>query len=264
MSKEDNKLSDLDTITPPRVSIWRRVMRMVRTWPLLLAGRNYRKMHADNELLRAANSDTTRIAMERNHALRQLKAYESAWSILRRKLGLTETSPNGGHDLIERLDSLLPPTLDSFLDSLRAHGVVHEYAIYDPDGWDGGVELERATALYYSLFPSLNNPAHTPLPASEDYLFSMDPNAVSVESAALFAVALPDTRGRHCYLTTGDGDPPRTYAPKHANRYKTRAAAEAAIVRARKTTPLRERTMIVVPHPANTGVSHGAKRCCDH
>jgi hypothetical protein len=72
-----------------------------------------------------------------------------------------------------------------------------------------------------------------------------------VASAALFAVALPDTRGVHCYLTRGDGDPPRTYDPKHANRYKTRAAAEAAIVRARKTTPFRERTMLVVPHPAN-------------
>ena len=77
------------------------------------------------------------------------------------------------------------------------------------------------------------------------------PSPPTVASADLFAVALPDTRGAYCYLTRGDGDPPRTYDPKHANRYKTRAAAEAAIVRARKTTPFRERTMLVVSHPAN-------------
>lgn len=73
----------------------------------------------------------------------------------------------------------------------------------------------------------------------------------SVESTALFAVALPDTRGRHCYLTDGDGDPPRTYTPKHANSYPTRLAAAAAIIDARKLTPFRPRAMIVVPHPAN-------------
>ncbi len=73
-----------------------------------------------------------------------------------------------------------------------------------------------------------------------------------LKSAALFAVALPDTRGRHCYLTDGDGDPPRTYTPEHANSYPTRLAAAAAIIEARKLTPFRPRTMIVVPHPANS------------
>jgi len=73
-----------------------------------------------------------------------------------------------------------------------------------------------------------------------------------LKSAALFAVALPDTRGRHCYLTDGDGDPPRTYTPEHANSYPTRLAAAAAIIVARKLTPFRPRTMIVVPHPANS------------
>lgn len=67
----------------------------------------------------------------------------------------------------------------------------------------------------------------------------------------LFAVAMPDTRGTYCYLTTGDGDPPRTYTPEHANRYKSERAAKAAMTRARKSTPLKGRFMVVVPHPAN-------------
>ena len=75
--------------------------------------------------------------------------------------------------------------------------------------------------------------------------------APKVGTSAGFAVALPDTRGRHCYLTEGEGDPPRTYTPEHANRYPTRLAAAAAIIEARKLTPLRPRVMIVVPHPAN-------------
>lgn len=65
----------------------------------------------------------------------------------------------------------------------------------------------------------------------------------------LFAVAMPDTRGNYCYLTTGDGDPPRTYTPKHANRYKSERAAKAAITRARKLTPLKDRLMLIVGHP---------------
>ena len=72
-----------------------------------------------------------------------------------------------------------------------------------------------------------------------------------VAASALFAVALPDTRGRYCYLTTGEGDPPRTYSPEHANSYPTRIAAAASIIEARKLTPLKPRTMIVVPHPSN-------------
>ena len=67
-----------------------------------------------------------------------------------------------------------------------------------------------------------------------------------------FAVALTDTNGRHCYLTTGDGDPPRTYNPKFANRYKTSPAASAAITRAMKRTPFRKRKMIVVPFPTSS------------
>jgi CxxC motif-containing protein (DUF1111 family) len=72
-----------------------------------------------------------------------------------------------------------------------------------------------------------------------------------LRTTGLFAVALPDTRGRHCYLTDGDGDPPRTYTPEHATSYPTRLAAAAAIIEARKRTPFRPRTMIVVSHPAN-------------
>jgi hypothetical protein len=73
-----------------------------------------------------------------------------------------------------------------------------------------------------------------------------------LQSTALFAVAMPDTRGTYCYLTTGDGDPPRTYTPEHANRYKSERAAKAAMTRARNRTPLKDRFMVVVPHPANT------------
>lgn len=64
-----------------------------------------------------------------------------------------------------------------------------------------------------------------------------------------FAVALPDNRGVHCYLSKGDGDPPRSYLPKFANRYKSISTARAAITRAIKRTPFRKRTMVVVPFP---------------
>jgi hypothetical protein len=80
--------------------------------------------------------------------------------------------------------------------------------------------------------------------------------ATPVASHGLFAVALPDTRGRHCYLTEGEGDPPRTYTPEHATSYPTRLTAAAAIIEARKLTPFRPRTMIVVPHPANAESIH--------
>jgi len=69
--------------------------------------------------------------------------------------------------------------------------------------------------------------------------------------AGPFAVALPDTRGRNCYLTDGDGDPPRSYTPEHATSYPTRLAAAGAIIEARKLTPFRPRVMVVVPHPAS-------------
>ena len=64
-----------------------------------------------------------------------------------------------------------------------------------------------------------------------------------------YAVALPDTQGRHCYLTDGEGDPPRTYRPEHATSYPTIKAAWMAIAAARKLTPNRDRKMLVVPHP---------------
>lgn len=82
-------------------------------------------------------------------------------------------------------------------------------------------------------------------------------NVIGVGCDALFAVAMPDTRGAFCYLTTGDGDPPRTYTPEHANRYKSERAAKAAMTRARKKTPLKDRFMVVVPHPANAEVWDG-------
>jgi len=70
-------------------------------------------------------------------------------------------------------------------------------------------------------------------------------------TVTLFAVAMPDSRGDYCYLTTGSGDPPRTYTPEHANRYKSERSAKAAMTRARKKSPLKDRFMVVVPHPAN-------------
>lgn len=62
-----------------------------------------------------------------------------------------------------------------------------------------------------------------------------------------FAVALPDSTGIHCYLTTGEGDPPRCYTPEFANRYQTEATAKGAITRAKKRSPFKERKMIIVP-----------------
>jgi len=64
-----------------------------------------------------------------------------------------------------------------------------------------------------------------------------------------YAVEMRDTQGRPVYLTRGFGDPPRTYLPEFANRYKTKASARTAITRAKKTTPLKERGMKVAEHP---------------
>lgn len=64
-----------------------------------------------------------------------------------------------------------------------------------------------------------------------------------------YAVTIASIQDSPCYLTRGDGDPPRTFDPKHANPYKTIAAAKAAITRAKKTTPLKERIFKIVPYP---------------
>lgn len=68
-------------------------------------------------------------------------------------------------------------------------------------------------------------------------------------SAEFYAVEMRDTRDRPHWLTRGFGDPPRTYIIQHANRYATESAAKAAITRAKKTTPFKERGMKVVVHP---------------
>lgn len=70
-------------------------------------------------------------------------------------------------------------------------------------------------------------------------------------AAPLFAVVTMDTRGRRCYLTTGEGDPARTYDPKLASTFKTRFEAFDALEKAEETTPFRKRRMMIVPHPAN-------------
>jgi len=66
-----------------------------------------------------------------------------------------------------------------------------------------------------------------------------------------YAVELPDHIHKpRCFLATWNhGDPPRTFTPECARRYKTEAAAKAAITRALKTCPIKPRKMIVVPHP---------------
>ena len=64
-----------------------------------------------------------------------------------------------------------------------------------------------------------------------------------------YAIAMPDTQGGTAYLTRGDGDPPRTYDPSHANRYRSLATAKAAMTRARRMSPLKERRMNIVEHP---------------
>lgn len=56
-----------------------------------------------------------------------------------------------------------------------------------------------------------------------------------------FCVGLPDTRGRMCWLAGYGSDPTRYYTPEHALRFKTRTSASAAITRAKKTHPFKER-----------------------
>jgi hypothetical protein len=72
---------------------------------------------------------------------------------------------------------------------------------------------------------------------------------INQNEVTYYAVAMPDTQGNFCYLTLGDGDPPRTYTPEHANRYKSERTAKAAMTRARKTSPFKDRSMVIVPHP---------------
>lgn len=64
-----------------------------------------------------------------------------------------------------------------------------------------------------------------------------------------YAVTIACIGSMPCYLTTGWGDPPRTFMPSHASRYKTLSSAKAAITRAKKTTPLKERIFEIVPYP---------------
>jgi hypothetical protein len=75
----------------------------------------------------------------------------------------------------------------------------------------------------------------------------MGGQAMSAEP--FYVIEMRDTQGRPVYLTRGFGDPPRTYLPEFANRYKTEASARSAITRAKKTTPFKERGMIVAMHP---------------
>ena len=62
-----------------------------------------------------------------------------------------------------------------------------------------------------------------------------------------YAVAILDSRGNPCWLTTGEGDPPRTYTAKFANRYKTIATAKAAAIRAEKKCF--NRKFVILLHP---------------
>ena len=66
-----------------------------------------------------------------------------------------------------------------------------------------------------------------------------------------YAVELPDRiQAERCFLATWrDGDPPRTFSPEFARRFKSQSAACAAIARALRTCPIKPRKMIVVPHP---------------
>lgn len=69
-----------------------------------------------------------------------------------------------------------------------------------------------------------------------------------------YAVELPDRiQKERCFLATWrDGDPPRTFSPEHARRFKTQNAACKAITRALLTCQIKPRKMIVVPHPIQT------------
>ncbi len=66
-------------------------------------------------------------------------------------------------------------------------------------------------------------------------------------ASAGYAVGLPDTQGGMCWLAGYESDPTRYYTPSCALIFKTRVHAVAAIVRARKTHPGREREYRVIP-----------------
>lgn len=72
-------------------------------------------------------------------------------------------------------------------------------------------------------------------------------NETEVGGVNTFAVGLRDTHGIFCWLTDGEGDPPRSYNFKHALRFETYLAAETAIAAARETHPCQERTYSIVP-----------------
>lgn len=62
-----------------------------------------------------------------------------------------------------------------------------------------------------------------------------------------YAVGLPDTQGGICWLAGYESDPTRYYTPSCALIFKAQVHAVAAIVRARKTHPGREREYRVIP-----------------
>lgn len=68
-----------------------------------------------------------------------------------------------------------------------------------------------------------------------------------VKDAAGYAVGLPDTQGNLCWLAGYESDPTRYYTFAQALRFKTRQGANAAIRRAKKTHPFKERTYRVIP-----------------
>lgn len=69
----------------------------------------------------------------------------------------------------------------------------------------------------------------------------------SLSAATGYAVGLPDTQGGMCWLAGYESDPTRYYTPSCALIFKTQVHAVAAIVRARKTHPGREREYRIVP-----------------
>ena len=62
-----------------------------------------------------------------------------------------------------------------------------------------------------------------------------------------YAVGLPDTQGGMCWLAGYESDPTRYYTTSCALIFETQVHAAAAIVRARKTHPGREREYRVIP-----------------
>jgi hypothetical protein len=66
-------------------------------------------------------------------------------------------------------------------------------------------------------------------------------------ASAGYAVGLPDTQGGMCWLAGYESDPTRYYTPSCALIFKTQGHAVAAIARARKTHPGREREYCVIP-----------------